>query len=62
MLLLSTLVGFPMVAYLWETLNGLLAGEVHRQRLLISLPLLLVFALYLWFLARLLRRLDARSH
>jgi hypothetical protein len=60
MLLVSTLVGFPMVAYLWDTLNGLLAGEVHRERLLISVPLLLVFALYLWLLSRLVRRLDAR--
>ncbi|MGE5729893.1 MAG: hypothetical protein ACM34L_14905 [Gemmatimonas sp.] len=60
MLLLAMLIGFPMVAYLWETLNTLMAGEVHRERLLISLPVLLVFALYLRLLARLLHRLEAR--
>lgn len=60
MLLVAVLIGFPMIAYLWETLNGLLAGEIHRERLLISLPLLLVFALYLWLLAGLMRRLEAR--
>lgn len=60
LLLLFMLIGFPMVAYLWDTLNALLAGEVHRQRVLISLPLLVVFALYLRLVARLLQRLEAR--
>jgi hypothetical protein len=43
------MVGTPLVAYLWETLNQLLAAQVNPRRLLISAPLLVVFLALLWF-------------
>jgi len=46
------LVGGALVAYLWETLNQLLAGHVDGVRVLVSLPVLAVFLLLLRFLAR----------
>jgi hypothetical protein len=53
------LVGFPLVGYLWETLNQLFSGEVHPGRLLISIPLLIVFAGLLALLSRTVRRWEA---
>jgi len=35
---LVTLLGVPMLAYVWETLNRLIAGHVEWNRLLISIP------------------------
>ncbi len=46
------LIGAPVVAYLWETLNQLLALHVNPTRLLISAPLLVVFVVWLRWLAR----------
>lgn len=49
---LVTLLGVPLLAYVWETLNRLIAGHVEWDRLLISLPLALLL-LALWkFLGR----------
>ncbi|HSH45256.1 MAG TPA: hypothetical protein VK966_05345 [Longimicrobiales bacterium] len=45
------LVGGGLVAYLWETLNQLMAGFVDWSRLLISIPVLAVFLLLLRFIA-----------
>ena len=60
-LLLAAFVAFgiPLVAYLWESLNQLLAGHVTPRRLLLSLPLLVVFGGLLWGGGRALRRLAA---
>jgi len=44
---LVVLLGVPVVAYLWETLNQLLALHVNPTRLLISLPLLVIFVVWL---------------
>lgn len=55
-ILLLVLVGGPFVAYLWETMNRLMAGFVEPARLLISLPVLILFALLLRFIARLVER------
>ncbi|SHK12120.1 hypothetical protein SAMN04488087_0354 [Rhodothermus profundi] len=49
---LVVLLGMPVVAYLWETLNQLLSLHVNPMRLLISLPLLAVFIVWLRWLAR----------
>ncbi len=49
---LVVLLGVPVVAYLWETLNQLLALHVNPTRLLISLPLLVVFVVWLRWLGR----------
>ncbi|HEX6534608.1 MAG TPA: hypothetical protein VF041_08420 [Gemmatimonadaceae bacterium] len=53
------LLGFPLVGYLWDTLNQLMAGDVRPMRLAISLPLLLVLAGVLAWLARVVRRWEA---
>ncbi len=49
---LVVLLGMPVVAYLWETLNQLMALHVNPTRLLISLPLLVVFMVWLRWVAR----------
>lgn len=59
-ILLLVLVGGPLVAYLWETLNRLMAGFVEPVRLLIALPVLVLFALLLRFVARLVERWHAQ--
>lgn len=46
----------PMVAYLWETLNELLALHVNVSRVLISVPVLLLLAGVLWLLGRTIQR------
>lgn len=46
------LVGIPLVAYLWETLNHLLALHPDPTELLIAVPVLLAFSGLLWLLAR----------
>lgn len=51
-ILLLILAGTPLVAYLWETLNRLLAGVVQPARLLISLPILLAFLGLLHLMSR----------
>jgi hypothetical protein len=49
--------GIPLVAYLWESLNQLLAGRVHTPRVLLSVPLLAALGGLLWIGGRTLRRL-----
>ncbi|MEX2571101.1 MAG: hypothetical protein WD737_07325 [Gemmatimonadota bacterium] len=46
-LLLLAVVGGLLVAYLWETLNRLLSGFIDPVRLLISIPVAVVFVLLL---------------
>ncbi len=46
------LAGIPLVAYLWETLNHLLALHPDPMGLLIAVPVLLAFAGLLWLLIR----------
>lgn len=43
-----TIVGAPMVAYVWETLNRLLSGRFEAMRLLWSV----LVAVLLWFFLR----------
>jgi hypothetical protein len=49
---LFVLVGVPLVAYLWETLNRLFAGQFEPLRLGIALVAAVAFFLLLKFLAR----------
>jgi ABC-type Fe3+-siderophore transport system permease subunit len=58
---IPVVVGIPMVAYLWETLNQLLTGEVSARRIGISIPVFIVFALLLWWLARRVVAFDRGS-
>ena len=56
---LFVLVGFPLVGYLWETLNQLLAGVVDPARLVISVPVALVLVAVLVLLSRAVRGWEA---
>ncbi len=53
--------GAPMVAYLWETLNMALALHVTAARVLVSLPVLAVFAGMLYLLSRRVQAWERRS-
>lgn len=58
---LFVILGTPLVAYLWETLNVLLTGVVQPGRLLLAIPLALLFAGVLWLLARTVRAWGAET-
>ncbi|MGE5925855.1 MAG: hypothetical protein ACM357_00760 [Gemmatimonadota bacterium] len=53
---LATLLGVPLLAYVWETLNRLVAGRFELVRALITIPLAAALVL-LWRL--LARRIEA---
>ena len=53
--------GLPMVAYLWETINRLLALEFDPVRIAISIPLLAVFAGFVTFVGRRLNAWNAQQ-
>jgi hypothetical protein len=56
---LFVLAGIPAVAYLWDSLNHLFAGQVDGGRLLVGLAALAVLVLLLGMLARTLGRWEA---
>ena len=56
---LFVLAGFPLVAYLWETLNQLMGGEVHPFRLLLTVPVALLLAGVLRLLSHAVGRWEA---
>jgi hypothetical protein len=58
LVLVFAALGTPMFLYLWETVNALLTGHVDGLRLLISLPVLAMFAALLAVLRRALAGLD----
>ena len=51
-------VGFPLVWYLWETVNQLLNAEFVGSRLLLSIPVLLLLLGLLILLGRSVQRWD----
>jgi hypothetical protein len=53
------LLGTPLVAFLWETLNRLMTGWFEPVRVGISIPVLVILYLLLRYLARLTRRITA---
>lgn len=53
---LFVVVGFPLVGYLWETLNQVMSADVNPGRVLISIPVLLALAGWVALLARRVRR------
>ena len=55
---LFVLLGTPMVAYLWETLNVLLSGGVEPGRLGMSVVVLALFAALLMLLSRAIHALE----
>lgn len=59
-IVLFVVVGTPMVAFLWETLNRTLAGNFDALRVAISVPVLALLYALLILLARFVQRWDAR--
>lgn len=53
---LVVVIGVPLVAYLWETLNQLLSLHVNPIRLLVSVPLFFGFFFWLRWLGRQVQR------
>lgn len=58
MMAVFVVLGIPLVAVIWQTLNELLALQV-RSTLWIALPALLLVALLLWFLRRTIERRNS---
>lgn len=52
------IVGTPLVAYVWETLNLLVAGRADVGRLLITIPMAALLAGVLLMLARAISRWE----
>ena len=50
------LLGFPLVGYLWKTINDLLALQVGTTRLLLSIPVAILLAALLWGLSKAVSR------
>lgn len=48
--------GTPLVYVLWTALNDVLAGRIDGGRLLLTLPILLLFLGLLYYVARVVRR------
>ncbi len=55
---LFVIVGTPLLAYVWETLNRLVAGRADVGRLLITLPVAALLAGVLSLLARTISRWE----
>lgn len=54
------LVGGALIALLWDTLNELMSGVVDGRRLLVSVPVAILFFLLLRWVARTIERWHAR--
>lgn len=57
-LALFVVIGVPVFAYLWETLNQLLTGHFAPGRIATSVPIALLLAGLLVMLARVLGRVE----
>lgn len=55
---LFVLLGTPLVGYLWEALNNLLAGHIRPMQLLLAVPAAVLFYLLLRFMGRTVRAWD----
>jgi hypothetical protein len=55
---LFVVAGVPLVAYLWETMNQLMAGQVSLGRLAATIPAVAVLAGLLALLARAVSRWE----
>jgi hypothetical protein len=58
-IVLFVIVGTPIVAYLWDSLNLFFAGYVEAVRLVLALISLAAFLALAWFIARQVRRWEA---
>jgi hypothetical protein len=60
---LFVVIGIPLTAYVWETLNQLLAGrEIARGRVLLTMPALALLIGVWRVLARTVQQWDAQRH
>jgi hypothetical protein len=48
--------GAPLLAYIWETLNRLLSGQLELLRLALTVPAAVVFAVLLRLVGRTVER------
>ena len=55
---LFVVLGAPMIWYLWEVLTQLLSLEFDARAVLIAVPVLVVFLLFLRVLSRTVRKWD----
>lgn len=53
-----SLLGIPLLAYIWETLNKVVAGDFSSVRLIVAIPVLLAFLLLLRVVAREVWRIE----
>lgn len=51
-------IGIPLLAYIWETANQLLAGIVSAARLAMTVPMVGILVLLLFLMRRAVRRLE----
>lgn len=58
---LATLIGTPLVALIWETINQLLAADIRPRQLAFAVPALLIAVVLVRVLARAVARLDDRT-
>lgn len=56
---LLVVIGLPMVYILWDAVNHLLTGHIGDINFVLVLPVLAVFAVFVYVLARLVRRWEA---
>lgn len=54
--LLLVVAGGPLVAWIWATLNDLLAGHFHAMQVVIAIPAAILLWLLLRYMARLIER------
>lgn len=52
------IVGAPLVYLLWTVVNDILTGHIVTTRLLMAVPVLIVFIIVLNVLARTVKRMD----
>jgi hypothetical protein len=53
-LAIALVIGAPLVAYIWDSVNRIVAGEYRR--LVVAVPLMVVFLVFLGLFARQLQR------
>jgi len=58
---LLVLLGTPLTAYLWHTLNYVLQGQVDALHLLVAVPVAVLFFLLLRFSWRVIERWQAEK-
>jgi hypothetical protein len=56
---LFALLGIPMVAFLWEVLNRIMAGYFDPVRIVIAIPVFILWLFVLRFMARQVQKLTA---